>query len=179
MGKKFDEFVNKMDAEAKAKHKGFDPGKRIKKFQMLIEELYSEMNTWLQEGLQNGKIQTGLIPVSIKEELLGIYEVNDKWFQIGNARINLHPVGTILIGTDARIDLTYRSKEIMIVRAGKDIEYPGQIISNQVNGEKVPKKKDKETLVWKYVKDNRRLSYVELNKDSFENLIMDLINGTC
>ena len=179
MGKKFDEFVNKMDAEAKAKPKGFDPEKRIKKFQMLIEELYSEMNTWLQEGLQNGKIQTGLIPVSIKEELLGIYEVNDKWFQIGNARINLHPVGTILIGTDARIDLTYRSKEIMIVRAGKDIEYPGQKISIQVNGEKVPKKKDKETLVWKYVKDNRRLSYIELNKDSFENLIMDLINGTC
>ena len=179
MGKKFDDFVNKMDAEAKAKSKEFDPEKRIKKFQTLIEGLYSEIDTWLQEGIHNGKIQTGLIPVSIKEELLGVYEVNDKWIQIGNARFNLHPVGTILIGTDARIDLIYRSKEIMIVRAGKDIEYPGQLISIQVNGGSGPKKKEKVELVWKYVKDNRRLSYSALNKESFENLIMDLINGTC
>lgn len=179
MGTKFDKFVNKMDDEAKSKRKEIDPEKRIKKFQALIDGLYSEMDTWLQKGIEKGKIQTGLIPVSIKEELLGIYEVNDKWIQIGNARLNLHPVGTILIGTDARIDLTYRSKEIMIVRTGKDIEYPGQLISIQVNEESVPKKKEKGELVWKYVKDKQRLSYSTLNKDSFENLIMDLINGTC
>lgn len=177
MGKKFDDFVNKMDESAKKSKNGFDPMARIERFQKLVKALYDEIDGWIRESLDAGKIQTGDVPVSITEELLGSYSIQEKWIQIGNAKIIFRPIGTILIGTDARIDMIYRSKTVMIVRTGENVDGPGNLISIRVNGEPVKKNKPVGKSVWKYVSANYRLSYVTLNKENFENLIMDVING--
>lgn len=178
MGKKFNDFVNKMNERAKEKKTEFDPAARIKSFKDLVSSLYADIDNWLEEGLQAETIKTGIDPITITEELLGAYQTFEKWIQIGNARITFHPVGTIMIGTDARIDMKYRSREVMIVRTGENIEGPGNLISVQIVGEPARRQTPAGKPVWKYVKDRQRLSYVTLNKDSFENLLMDLVNET-
>lgn len=176
MGKKFNDFVNKLDEEAKKKRHEFNPQERIEKFQTIVNGLYNDIDAWLQPNIEDGKIQTGLVPRMIFEEALGSYAIDDKWLQIGNARLSLRPVGTILIGTNARVDLSYKTKNIMIVRTGEKIESPGQLITIRFEGEPAPKKKDPGKEVWKYVKENGRISYSTLNKESFENLVMNLID---
>lgn len=177
MGKKFDEFVNKLDEDSKRAPKEFNPTKRIDKFRRLIQSLYSTIDEWLEKELLSQKIKTGEVPITISEEMLGSYQVDEKWIQIGNAKIIFQPIGTILIGTDARVDMIYRSKTIMIVRTGDDIEGPDDLIHFQEDGKPEPKKKGKGESVWKYVKANQRLSYVALNKETFQDLIINLVNG--
>lgn len=177
MGKKFTDFVNKMDEEAKKDKNGFNPAERIESYRSLVNSLYTKIDSWLNEGLEAGKIQTGVVPITITEERLGPYSIDEKWIQIGNARIQFHPVGTILIGTNARVDMTYGTKDVMIVRTGENVVGPGDLIEIKENGESPKKKRSPGKSVWKYVKEGHRLSYVTLDKDRFEDLIIEVVDG--
>lgn len=177
MGKKFTDFINKMDEEAKKNKAGFNPSERIKAYQDLVNSLYADIDSWLREEMESGKILTGVVPITITEERLGTYAVDEKWIQIGNARIQLQPVGTLLVGTNARVDMTYDSKDVMIIRTGENVESPYDLISVEINGEPSKKRKQGGKSVWKYVKANQRLSYVTLDKERFEDLIMDIVDG--
>lgn len=177
MGKKFTDFINKMEEESKKDKKGFNPEERIESYRNLVNELYANIDSWLNEELVAGKILTGVVPITISEEQLGSYIVDEKWIQIGNARIQFHPIGTILIGTDARVDMVYRSKDIMIIRTGENVVGPGDLIEVEVNGEPPKKRRFPGKSVWKYVKEGHRLSYVTLDKDRFEDLIIEVVDG--
>lgn len=179
MGKKFDDFVTKLDEEAKKEKKGLNPQERIDLFTLSVYGLYNDIDNWLKDGIERGKIQTGVVPITITEEALGSYSIEEKWIQIGNARLTLQPIGTILIGTRARVDMTYKDRSVMIIIAGENITSPSDMISIRVNGERERKEKDPGKSIWKYVKKNNRMSYVSLNKETFEGIIMSLINGDC
>ena len=177
MGKKFTDFINKMEEEAKKDNNGFNPTERIESYRNLVNSLYADIDVWLREELESGKIMTGIVPITIREEQLGSYAVDEKWIQIGNARIQFQPVGTILIGTNARVDMTYRSKDIMIIRTGENVVGPGDFIEVEVNGKPPKKRRSPGKSVWKYVKEGHRLSYVTLDKDRFEDLIIEVVDG--
>ena len=177
MGKKFTDFINKMDEEAKKDKNGFNPAERIDSYRNIVNSLYADIDAWLREGIEAGKIQTGTVPITITEELLGPYAIDEKWIQIGNARILFHPVGTILVGTNARVDMTYGTKDVMIVRTGENVVGPGDLIEIQVNGEAPKKRKTPGKSVWKYVRDENRRSYVTLDKKHLEDLIIEVVNG--
>lgn len=179
MGKKFNEFVKSMNEKAKEDNKTFNPADRIEKFTTLVDGLYRSIREWLYEGIESGGITTGTVPITIREERLGAYTANSMWIQIGTARVTLTPIGTILIGTNARVDLQYKAKEVMIIRTGENIEGAGELIEVRVNGvvEGGPRPKPGQD-VWKYVSDKRRMTYKALNKDNFQDLIMNVINET-
>ena len=166
-----------MEEEAKKNKNGFNPTERIESYRNLVNSLYADIDAWLREELESGKIMTGIVPITITEEQLGSYAVDEKWIQIGNARIQFHPIGTMLIGTDARVDMVYRSKDIMIIRTGENVVGPGDLIEVEVNGEPPKKRRFPGKSVWKYVKEGHRLSYVTLDKDRFEDLIIEVVDG--
>lgn len=177
MGKKFTDFINKMDEAAKNKKNGFNPADRIDKYKKLVNSLYDDINTWLSEEIESGKILTGTVPINLTEDFLGSYSVDEKWIQIGNARILFHPVGTLLIGTDARVDMVYGAKDVMIVRVGENVESPYNLTHVEMNGEPAKKKKSHGKSVWKYVNDASPLTYIKLDKDRFEDLIINIVDG--
>lgn len=166
MGKKFTDFINKMEEEAKKDKNGFNPGERIEYYRNLVKSLYADIDSWLDEEIKDGKIKTGTESVTITEEPLGRYSIDQKWIQIGNANIQFQPIGTMLVGTNARVDMVYRSKDVMIIREGKNVDSPYY-----------PHKRAKGKEVWKYVKYDEQLSYVTLDKDRFEDLIIQIVDG--
>lgn len=175
MGKKFNDFVSSMNGEAQKKE-GFNATERIETYKKVTAELYHQVDEWLREGIKAGNIKTGTAPITITEEKLGSYVIDSKWIEIGPARLELRPIGTMMIGTNARIDLIYHSSDVMIVRVGEHIEGAFDQISVRVVGDAVPKKKPAGKPVWKYVSRHNRVSYTALNEDSFQGLIMTLIN---
>lgn len=177
MGEKFTDFINKMDEAAKINKNGFNPDEKIESYRRLVNSLYADIDSWLSEGLDSGKIKTGVVPITITEEKLGSYIVDEKWIQIGNARIQLHPIGTILIGTNARVDMTFGSQDVMIIRTGENVESPGDLIHVEIDGEATKKRKSPGKTVWKYVKDESPRSFVKLDKDRFEDLIIEVVDG--
>lgn len=119
---KFDDFINQ-EKEAAKDNVGFNAPERIKKFKSLIDELYYIIDhEWLSPYIDNGTITTGLCDKTITEEKLGSYIVKEKYLEIGRKRVMLSPVGTILIGTDARIDIEYQTKSFMIVHIGENVQ---------------------------------------------------------
>lgn len=173
---KFDEFLAEQNRQ-KQDNGIFDVSKRIDQFQHHVEELYSLIdNEWLQPYIENGQIPTGKVTISITEERLGTYPIEAKWIDLGAKRVSLTPIGTMLIGTNARIDISYQSKEIMIVRVGENIHGASNLISISVNGETQGRIVNPGRVVWKYIHRNGRLSYVTLNTETFRNLLMELTN---
>ena len=144
----FSDFLSQQNEKAK-KEKAFDASAHIVKYQGLIRDLYNKIDTeWLGEYVKSGQVKTGECICSITEEMLGTYQVQSKWIEIAGQRISIEPVGTILIGTDARLDIVYRGRERMIVHVDN---------------------------LWKLVDREQCISYKVLNAEVFQNLLMDLM----
>lgn len=136
---------------------------------------YQVENIWLKDYINNG-VSIASEVTTIFEERLGNYTVDSRLITIGCHKIKLTPIGTILIGTPARIDMEYGSSSTMFVMVGENITCAGDQIVITVNGERTRKRKDPGQLVWKYVKNNRQRNYVTVTTDTFQKAIMALIN---
>lgn len=144
----FSDFLTQQNKKAQ-EGKAFNAAEQIAKYQGLIKDLYTRIDTeWLGEYVKSGQVKTGECTCSITEERLGTYPVQSKWIEIAGQRISIQPVGTILIGTDARLDIVYRGRERMIVHVGN---------------------------MWKLVDRERCISYKVLNAEVFQNLLMELL----
>ena len=173
----FDDFVKEQNKKAKPK-KGFNPQERIDIFKKNVDEFYNLVcNEWLKDNIEKDLIKVNRQPVRIYEESLGLYEIDGMNITIGDIVINLRPIGTILIGTRGRIDISYRSRSGMFVLTGENIESPSAHIEISVNGEKTRKRKYPGREVWKFVDRRGMMSYINLNAEVFQQIIMGLING--
>lgn len=173
---KFEEFLKKENEQNRLNNK-FNPQERIDKFKTLVDGFYSMVkDEWLKPYIESGAITISSSIIPIHEERLGIYNIGTLTICIGNKRVDLRPIGTIMIGTDARIDMIYRAREIMIVRVGENINNFG--ISVTINGEPVNKKEDPGKPVWKCVNKRARTSYVTLNAETFQGLLMAITDET-
>lgn len=172
---KFDDFIKQEENAAKEKC-GFNAPERIKKFKLLIDELYDKIDhEWLSPYIDNGTITTGLCDKTIAEEKLGSYIVKEKYLEIGSKRVMLSPVGTILIGTDARIDIEYQTKSFMIVHIGENVEGFSDMMEIKVNG-KIDKKAVKPgKSTWKLVNAVSRTSYKTITAEVFQNILIELL----
>jgi len=145
---KFSDFLAQQNEKVQ-KEGAFDASAHIVKYQALISELYNKIDTeWLGEYVKSGQVKTGECTCSITEERLGTYQVQSKWIEIAGQRISIQPVGTILIGTDARLDIGYQGKERMIIHCDN---------------------------LWKLVDRRHRITYKVLDAKVFQNLLMDLM----
>lgn len=173
----FQKFIKEQNERSNGKKNGFDPEKRIEQFRKWVADLYQLIDTeWLKEELANGDVTTGKTPITVTEESLGAYQIDAKWIQIGEHRLTMKPVGTIIIGTKARVDLVYKSVNRMFVFVGENVDGARDMISVQIAGEPAPKRKDAGKAVWKIVNPKGRYDYLKANKSNFENVIMEVIN---
>lgn len=144
----FSDFLTRQNEKAQ-EGQAFNAAGHIAKYQGLIKDLYSKIDTeWLGEYVKSGQVKTGECTCCITEERLGTYQVQSKWIEIAGQRISIQPVGTILIGTDARLDIVYRGKERMIIHGDN---------------------------LWKLVDRKHRITYKVINAEVFQNLLMDLM----
>lgn len=173
---KFEDFLKKENERVKGTG-SFNAIERIEKFKSVVNDLYSKIeNEWIKQYIESGAIRISDSNISIHEERLGTYQMISKSIEFGGKRITLRPIGTIMIGTDARVDIVYRAKEVMIVRVGENVE--GFSISITENGKPVGKRLPTSKPVWKYVNKRNRTSYITLNAETFQNLLMALTDET-
>lgn len=176
----FKKFLKEQNDRCNGMKKEFDPQKRIEEFCEYVAGLYHLVDTeWLNEELADGSVTTGTTPITVTEERLGAYQIDAKWIQIGEHRLMLRPVGTIIIGTKARVDLIYKSVDRMFVLVGENVESARDTIRVHVVGEPKPKRKEPGKAVWKIVNPNGRYDYQKANKSNFEKVIMEVINEAC
>lgn len=143
----FYEFL--AEQNAKRGERTLNAAGAIERFRGLANELYLKIETeWLRDAKEKELVTTGREPYSITEEQLGTYSVDAMWIDIAGNRISIIPVGTILIGTDARFDLVYCGKERMVIHGQNE---------------------------WRLVNRANRLTYRTLDAMTFQQVIMDLM----
>lgn len=149
---------------------------KINAFIEHVNEFYDKVDHEWLEGCYNEVFTTDLSSMTITEESLGTYEVNKKNLRVGSYFLEFEPIGTILIGSDARIDLKYLNESVKFVRVGDNFENLQDFIIIRVNGRIEKKRKEPGEIVWKYVNpQNNKL--IKVTSTSLQNLIADLINA--
>lgn len=183
--KSFDELMKeikeKKEKAAITPAHPFNPQETIDKYRKRVEELYSLIaDNWLHENVEDGLISLKREPVTIREERLGEYKVDSLIITIDRNKILLKPYGTILIGTRGRIDISCRMRSGMFILTGENVTSPRAHIVVTVNGEKPRKSKEAEepgNEVWKFVDRSGMMRYVSLDKKTFQQILMALMNG--
>lgn len=176
----FKDFVENENKKTKKEKENFNPKNKISFFVEKVNELYSLIdNDWLRVYLENNEIKTSYRDIQIREELLGLYTIREKIIEIGKHIFILRPIGTILIGTPGRVDLLYQSKQIMFILVGKNTKNVRTQIKVRIGDEveKNEKVKEHDCLVWKYTQRGGMMTYHDLSAESFQKILMILING--
>ena len=141
-----------------------------------VNEFYDKVDREWLEGCYNDVFTTNLSSMTITEESLGTYEVNKKNLRIGSYLLEFEPIGTVLIGSDARIDLKYLNESVKFVRVGDNFENLQDFIQIRVNGRIEKESKVPGEIVWKFV-NPKNSKLIKVTSTSLQNLIADLINA--
>lgn len=184
---KLEDFIDNI--EKKEGNAGFDAEGVIGLFRQRVEEFYSRVEQdWLKELINSGKIHCAREGIEVTEESLGTYPMDEMVIKFFRFVIRLTPIGTILIGSPGRIDMTFEGKSRMLVLVDRRITCAAeQIVIREriVGGQQTDDEEERDKVeerpkpeyVWKYIDDPREYTYAVLDKESFQNLIVELVNG--
>ena len=174
----FDNFVEQKTEETKLIN--WEAKKKL--WLTKVNKLYSQIEVWLSDWTRNKKIKISTDETrSIVEEYIGQYQTPIMKISIGDEKIELIPIGTLIIGSQGRIDVKGRAGSIMLILIKKDT-YPDVNIKVFNSERKAKEDKEKKPssisesnsnqLIWKYAKRSPQLEYFELNKTLFEEILM-------
>lgn len=150
----------------------------IDDYKSLVEQFYDLVYYWLKPFIDKGKIEISKSEIDITEKKLGTYQIQTLQISFSNKLVELKPKGTIMVGTDARIDVVYLGLgREMIVRAPKKMTSTLQMINTNVEGEKTKKSKSYGEMEWKLVETSNRMQLRSLNKDTFEQMLVSIVTN--
>jgi hypothetical protein len=140
----------------------------------------------LKEYTADGSITRRFSQVSLTEEDLGRYSAPRMEIRIGGQTVSLEPVGTLLFGSKGRVDVvgTYGRAQLWLVNA--KVKRAADIIKANVVGigaPPTPPPPSTEPIAWAWKMVTRNpgvsggFSFLELDKESFFELVMELANA--
>ena len=183
MSESFSFFLRSIQEKEKAvatDNNKFNPAERIEYFQKLVRDFFETLEgDWFKEAVDEGLMKIEKSELLITEETLGQYKTEKRRLTFGSEVIDFVPIGTIMLGTDARIDMDYKQNKVMFVHVGENVKSASDLIVIRVNGETVKKAKCAVPVkkVWKLTYANARTIYTEATAQSVQQLIMDLVNA--
>ncbi len=174
----FDEFVKQRTDQARQSTEAWNSEKTLADWLRELDTLYSAMEGYLRSYTESGQIKIERRPVQLKEEYLGTYDAEALAMSIGNDEVIAQPVGTKLIGSSGRVDLTGPRKTLRIVL----LEKGGPAIKIAISGDSSPTETSSQPLVrgeiedrgWYFVTRPPAATATAFDNDSFRDAIMDV-----
>ncbi|MDE0002758.1 MAG: hypothetical protein OXQ29_08690 [Rhodospirillaceae bacterium] len=174
----FDDFVKQRTARARQRAEEFNREETLAAWRRELEVLYDAMEGYLKSYVDSGEIEIERRPVQITEEYLGTYEAEVLALSIGNDEVVAQPVGTLLIGSSGRVDLSGPRKTLRIVL----LEKRGPTLRINISGSDGPTDTSTRSLYrgevdhrgWYFVTKPPAATATALDKDSFRDAIMDV-----
>lgn len=172
----FNKFLKALQDKEKAKRekrRQFDPVERVHRFQSLVSEFFNTLETeWFGDSVGKGLMTIEREQISICEDALGLYNTEKCKLRMGAEEMEFMPIGTILLGTDGRIDLIYKRNRVMFVHVGEKVKRASDLMAVL---KKIMPSKDLGEKVWKYTPKIARAHYTTADSQSVKTLIMNLI----
>jgi hypothetical protein len=143
-----------------------------------LDELYAKIGDFLQEYVAAGSIHYSFTEITLTEEDLGSYQVRRMDIDIGREHISLEPIATLLIGSRGRVDVVGSAGRAQLSRVNENAKGPGDLVRITVGRKGAIPELSRETTpiswVWRIVHRDGRVRFVELSKESFFSLLMEV-----
>lgn len=180
--KEFAEFINRQAPIAPAGPPPPEPDWAAELQQWLkhLADLYALVDSALADFTAKGQIVVESREIELTEENIGRYRAPSRIIKFGTNTISMVPIGTLLIGTKGRVDMTGPRGVIRLILADKSST--GVSVTIQVRTEGMPppeppapKKIDWE---WKMVLRNTGMpKYQKLTPEVFLDALIEIANG--
>jgi hypothetical protein len=178
--KDFDEFVKRQQALAVRETVDWD--KEQDDWLDQLNTLYADIEAFLKEYVDQGLIKLAFKEHRIIEENIGAYATRKMIIHVGRQEITLTPIGTLLIGSKGRVDVEGSAGKARLVLVDKDATSARSLIKVTIVDPKRPPKPEQEApkhieWTWKIVTSPPAVAFLELNKDSFFQVLMEVSNA--
>jgi len=180
MSEKFNQFVANQVRSSNVQEQAIDAEKEKEAWIGNINKLYSLVEESLREHIDAGHIRIVYTPINLSEELLGTYPVREASIALGNELVKLKPIGTYLIGARGRIDMIGPRGVTRFTIVPEDATAPRVRVTIVSEGEQPPAPDPippLDTWVWKIATPPPRITYIDLNVDTFREAFMGVISG--
>lgn len=173
--KEFAEFMSRQRSEDP-----IDWNSEKEEWLAYLKTLYKMIEAFLAEFIQSNQIIVSYKSVEIEEDGIGLYTARSMMLEFGKTRIKLIPIGTLLIGSKGRVDMTGPRSIIRLVLKDKDttrekITVIAQNRQSAPRDEVIPNHISWE---WKIVDPNdRRPTYLKLTQDTFLDALIQVAGG--
>jgi hypothetical protein len=182
ISKEFDDFV-KRQKPFSTTEQPIDWDRERNDWIAYLELLYKQIEAFLKKYKDEGSIRIEYKEIELNEEHVGRYVVKQMVLHIGRQEITLTPIGTLLIGFKGRVDVAGSAGEARLALVDKDAVDARLLVRVKVTvGPQKPPEPEEETKkniewVWKIVSSPPLVRFIELNAESFLQLIMEVGNA--
>jgi hypothetical protein len=176
----FDEFVKRQ--QVLAVRESIDWDKQRDEWLGHLNALYKNIEAFLKEYVGDGTIKLDFKEHRIIEVNIGAYASRKMIIHIGRQEIVLTPIGTLHIGSKGRVDVEGSAGKARLVLVDKDATGMRSTIKVTIVDPKRPPKPEQEARkdiewTWKIVTSPPAVAFLELNKDSFFKVLMEVSNA--
>jgi len=178
----FDDFVRREQASAKRSEEvAVDWEAEKRDWLRRLEELFAQVSEYLREYVDAGQITVSYRNIELNEEYVGPYTARAMAIAIGSKTIVLEPIGTFLVGSKGRVDVVGPVARGRLMLLDSEMKSLSQLVhvSVGVNGEMPVPRPAKANIqwVWRIVPRPPSREVVEINKETFLSLLLEIANG--
>ena len=148
-----------------------------------LDELFTMVDEFLKTYVAQGQVSIAYNQVELNEEFIGPYAAKAMTIRIGSKVIQLEPIGTNLIGTKGRVDVSGplgNARLLLLRKAAKsasDLIHISVSFNGQLPASPPSRPPAKPDWTWKIVLRPPTQRFVDLEKEAFLNLLLEVSNG--
>ncbi|MGO9095343.1 MAG: hypothetical protein ACLQGV_08975 [Bryobacteraceae bacterium] len=174
--KDFERFVETQQGDA-----GIDWAEVRDEWLRALDSLHGKILDFLQEYIKARKISYGFTEIELNEPDVGRYLAKRMDIKIGRQSVSLVPLGTMLIGCKGRVDAQGPAGRAQILLVNEKVKRAADLIKVTVGvaGKVPPSPPEQEptSWTWKILTTTVERRFVDLDKDSFFALLMEVANA--
>jgi hypothetical protein len=146
-----------------------------------LDSLYQKVGGFLQEYIPDS-ISYRFAKIELNEPNIGRYLAKRMDIKIGRQRVCLFPVGTLLIGCRGRVDVVGSAGRGQILLVDAKARGASDLIQVRINTKDsalttTSPQNLPASWVWKIVTNGAQKRFVDLEKESFTALLMEVANA--
>jgi hypothetical protein len=167
------EYINKKNE--KLREEKFDVEKEKKEWLNELKILFEKIEGFISE-IGTEKIEYEMNDINLNEEFFHSYQVQKMDLIISDVQVSIKPIARFVIGAAGRVDIigpNATAKLVLVSEGAKEPEFKvdENIPNEAMETEKGPAKKRN----WKIVSTKPKIHYVELNVDTFSDVLLEII----
>lgn len=147
-----------------------------------LDALHAKVAQFLEEYTAAGSISYHLHEIELTEPDIGKYLAKRMDIKIGRQHVSLVPVGTLLIGCKGRVDAMGSAGRAQILLVDERVRSAADLLRVTVNIKgsvppSPPARSAPSSWVWKILTNAAQKQFVDLSKESFFALLMEIANA--